>query len=156
MCIRDSITPQDAERLAARFRATLGPDARADGADAAPADAFRDTLAQTVARENARRDGLADARRGAQGLLDAAPRSCLAFVLDRLVAADVALHAPDADSFLTVHRKTVRQHVADDSGTGGGGMPYLVTSQRFVLPLFPALVAWADLASGSDEDPARW
>ena len=62
-----------------------------------------------------------------------------------------------ADSFLTVHRKTVRQHVADDSGTGGGGMPYLVTSQRFVLPLFPALVAYADLAAMASEDAAeRW
>ena len=36
----------------------------------------------------------------------------------------------------------LRRHVADDSGTGGGGMPYLVTSQRYLLPLFPALVAW--------------
>ena len=146
------LTEHDAERLAARFRATLGPDA-----DDAPATAFRHALDATLAAENARRDGLADARRGAQTLLDDAPRSCLAFVLDRLVAADVALHAPDADSFLTVHRKTVRQHVADDSGTGGGGMPYLVTSQRFVLPLFPALVAYADLAAMASEDAAeRW
>ena len=30
-------------------------------------------------------------------------------------------------------------------GTGGGGMPYLVTSQRYLLPLFPALAAWQDL-----------
>jgi hypothetical protein len=58
-----------------------------------------------------------------------------------------------------VHRRTVRRHVPDESGTGGGGMPYLVTSQRFLLPLFPALVAYADLAAERDprvEDPDAW
>jgi hypothetical protein len=36
-------------------------------------------------------------------------------------------------------------------------MPYLVTSQRFLLPLFPALVAYADLGvAGTAEDRERW
>lgn len=146
------LSDHDAQRLVARFRATLGPDA-----DEAPVQRFAAELAATADAENARRDAFADARRGAQALLARAPRSCLAFVLDRIVAADVALHAPDGDSFLTVHRKTVRQHVPDGSGTGGGGMPYLVTSQRFLFPLFPALVAYADLAAMASEDAAeRW
>ena len=138
----------DLGRAAARFRATLGaddPDAEAD------TRAFEHALREAAARENQRRDGLADARRGAQALFGPARRSCLAFVLDRLHATDAALHAPDTGSFLTVHRQTVRRHVADGSGTGGGGMPYLVTSQRFLLPLFPALVAYADL----DDFPAQ-
>ena len=36
-------------------------------------------------------------------------------------------------------------------------MPYLVTSQRFLLPLFPALVAYTDLGvAASDEHRERW
>lgn len=146
------IAPQDADRLATRFTNTLGA-----GADHAALERFRADLDRVVAEENGRRDRLDAARRGAQALLAEAPRSCLAFVLDRIVAADAAFHDPGSDSFLTVHRKTVRQHVADDSGTGGGGMPYLVTSQRFLFPLFPALVAYADLAAMASEDAAeRW
>ena len=140
------IHADDLARATARFRATLGPDA--PDADAAP---FRDALQAAAAHENARREGLGDARRGAQALFGPARRTCLAFVLDRLHATDAALHAPDAHSFLTVHRRTVRRHVADGGGTGGGGMPYLVTSQRFLLPLFPALVAYTDL----DDFPAQ-
>ena len=85
------------------------------------------------------------ARRGAHALQTRAPRSALAHVLSRVQATDDALHAPTDGTFLTVHRRTVRRHVADGSGTGGGGMPYLVTSQRYLLPLFPAVVAWQDL-----------
>ena len=55
------------------------------------------------------------------------------------------------------YRKAVRRHVAGEGGTGGGGMPYLVTSQRFLLPLFPALVAYADLGvAAADERQERW
>ena len=134
------IHADDVERAVARFAATLGPDAP----DHAAAD-FRSDLTRATDAENARRDGLGDARRGAQALQAQAPGAALVHVLDRLVAVDDALHSPRSESFLTVHRKTVRRHVADDSGTGGGGMPYLVTSQRFLLPLFPALVAYLDL-----------
>ena len=135
------IPDQDVTRAAERFRATLGADPHADAAT----DGFRADLGRAVAAENARRDGLGRARAGAYALHTHARGSCLAFVLERLGDLDAALHAPHADSFLTVHRKTVRRHVADDSGTGGGGMPYLVTSQRYLLPLFPALVAYSDL-----------
>ncbi len=155
------LTTEDADRVVARVRQTLGPLPDAD----AVMERLAGHVAAAVDAENARRDALAAARRGAQGLAARHRRSCLAFVLDRLAATDAALHGPDPESrkageasFLTVHRRTVRRHVADDSGTGGGGMPYLVTSQRFVLPLFPALVAWADLsaAAGADDDPDRW
>jgi tryptophan 2,3-dioxygenase len=131
----------DVRRAATRFRATLGDAPDADGLTGR----FEADLARTAEAENRRRETLQDARRGAARLHREAPRSCLAFMLDRLVDLDHALHDPHADSFLTVHRKTVRRHVADNSGTGGGGMPYLVTSQRFLLPLFPALVAYLDL-----------
>ena len=130
----------DVERAVARFAATLGPDAPPHATDD-----FRTDLAAAAAAENARRDGLGAARAGAFALLAGAPGAALVHVLDRLVAVDDALHSPRSESFLTVHRQAVRRHVADDSGTGGGGMPYLVTSQRFLLPLFPALVAYLDL-----------
>ncbi|MEM1041757.1 MAG: tryptophan 2,3-dioxygenase family protein [Bacteroidota bacterium] len=147
------ILEEDLDRSAARVRATLG---KAPDADAV-AERFRRDLAAVAERENARRGGLVDARLGAHALHVRHPRTCLAFVLDRLASADAALHDPGAESFLTAHRKAVRRHVAGEGGTGGGGMPYLVTSQRFLLPLFPALVAYADLgAAGTAEAPDRW
>ena len=133
----------EVERAADRFRATLGRDASPEAR--ATADAFAGDLGAAVAAENARRDGLDAARAGAYRLQTEAPHSALNHVLARIASLDDALHAPHADTFLTVHRQTVRRHVADESGTGGGGMPYLVTSQRFLLPLFPALVAYLDL-----------
>ncbi len=137
----------DVDRAVDRFRATLGlategvPETHAGAAVAT----FRADLEAAVAAENARRDGMDAARRGAYYLQARAPQSALAHVLARIVATDDSLHAPSDGTFLTVHRRTVRRHVADDSGTGGGGMPYLVTSQRYLLPLFPALAAWQDL-----------
>ncbi|HYE94936.1 MAG TPA: hypothetical protein VD962_01905, partial [Rubricoccaceae bacterium] len=147
------VRDEEVELARARVRATLGDHPEAD----ARAAQFRDDLAAAVRAENERRAGLADARRGAQAVHTRAAQTCLAFVFDRIAATDTALHAPDHDSFLTVHRKAVRRHVADGSGTGGGGMPYLVTSQRFLLPLFPALVAYADLGGGgTNETHDRW
>jgi hypothetical protein len=132
----------EVERAAARFRTTLGaetPDA--EGAT----ETFREDLRRAAHAENARREGLGRARRGAATLLREAPDGPLGLVLDRLAATDYALHGPHEEGFLTVHRKMARRHIHDDSGTGGGGMPYLVTSQRYLLPLFPALVAYLDL-----------
>ena len=131
----------DVDRAVSRFRTTLGAAPEADAAT----DAFRGDLERAARAENARRDALGPARRGAYALQTRAPQSALAHVLSRVQATDDALHAPTDGTFLTVHRRTVRRHVADGSGTGGGGMPYLVTSQRYLLPLFPALVAWQDL-----------
>lgn len=138
----------DVDRAVDRFRATLGlaadvaPDATtAEGA----VDDFRQDLEAAAEAENARRDGMDAARAGSYYLQARAPQSALAHILARVAATDDALHSPTDGTFLTVHRRTVRRHVADDSGTGGGGMPYLVTSQRYLLPLFPALVAWQDL-----------
>ncbi|MEM1057351.1 MAG: hypothetical protein AAGI52_17680 [Bacteroidota bacterium] len=142
----------EVDRAAARFRQTLGRDAEAD----AVTEAFRERLQTVAETENKRRDALAEARQGAAALHGPLRRTILAFVLDRLAATDHALHAPDADSFLTVHRKTVRRHVTGEGGTGGGGMPYLVTSQRYLLPLFPALVAYADLGGMDDRDAEGW
>lgn len=140
----------DVDRAVARFRATLGlaaSTAEEPEAAAHAAGAFRADLEQAVEAENRRRDGLGAARHGAYYLQARAPHSALTHVLSRIAALDDGLHAPGSDSFLTVHRRTVRRHVADEGGTGGGGMPYLVTSQRYLLPLFPALVAYQDLES---------
>ena len=141
------IGPADLDRAVARVRATLGalPDADAHAA------AFRAALADAAARENARRDAHAGALDGARRVRALGP-TCLGFVFDRLVGLDDALHGPADGSFLTTHRRTVRRHIADGSGTGGGGMPYLVTSQRVLLPLFPALSPWRDAADGAGED----
>ena len=136
------IHADDVARAVDRFRATLGA---ASAEATAATDAFRADLERAAQAENERRDGLGAARQGAYTLQVRAPRSALAHVLSRITALDDALHAPSDGTFLSVHRRTVRRHVADGSGTGGGGMPYLVTSQRYLLPLFPALVAWQDL-----------
>lgn len=136
------IHPEEVSRAVARFRTTLGAD---DPETREAVRAFRDDLERVVRAENARRDDLARARRGAATLLREAPEGPLCRVLERLAATDYALHGPHEESFLTVHRRTARLHIHDDSGTGGGGMPYLVTSQRYLLPLFPALVAYLDL-----------
>ncbi|MEL7362986.1 MAG: tryptophan 2,3-dioxygenase family protein, partial [Bacteroidota bacterium] len=150
------LRPDDLDRSVARFRATLGSaGTEEDVAHAGSATAtFRADLEAAIAVENARRDGFDAARRGAHALHVRHPQTCLAFTLDRITATDAALHEPATDSFLTVHRKTVRRHVTGDGGTGGGGLPYLVTSQRFLLPLFPALVAYADLGIGATGDDA--
>ncbi|MEM6783355.1 MAG: hypothetical protein AAF624_06430 [Bacteroidota bacterium] len=149
----------DLDRSVARFRATLGSAATDDEATHADSatTTFRADLAAAIAVENARRDGFDAARRGAHALHVRHPQTCLAFTLDRLAATDAALHEPATDSFLTAHRKAVRRHVVGDSGTGGGGLPYLVTSQRFLLPLFPARIAYADLGVGATaEDAEGW
>ncbi len=139
------IHADDVDRAVSRFRATLGLAAGARGTEPAAVEAFRGDLEAAMEAENARRDGMEAARAGAYYLQARAPTSALAHILERVAATDDALHAPSDGSFLTVHRRTVRRHVDDGSGTGGGGMPYLVTSQRYLLPLFPALVAWQDL-----------
>ena len=148
-----TITPEDIERVAARFRATLGQEG-----DVAATERFTTALAEAAATENMRRARMAEARAGAVAVVEDAP-TCVSFVLDRIAMTDAALHGQEARSFLTVHRQTVRRHVSDESGTGGGGMPFLVTSQRFLLPLFPALVAYADLAADAgarSDDPEAW
>lgn len=127
-------------RLVSRFRSTLG-----DGEEAEDAtETLLDNMKHLAEHENERRKELERARTGAFSI-HAISRNCLGFVIDRVVETDRALHDPETASFLTVHRKTVRRHIAGDSGTGGGGMPYLVTSQRYLFPFLPAAIAYADL-----------
>ncbi len=146
-----TIRQEDVDRAAARVHTTMGD--RTDAEEAT--ERFAEDLKQAVTEENNRRLSFGDARKAAHALHN--HKSCLTFVLDRISATDAALHATNPDSFFTVHRKTVRRHVSDDSGTGGGGLPYLVTNQRFLLPLFPALVAYSDLRiSGTDDHRERW
>lgn len=140
------IRGEDIERAVSRVRTTMGDREDADQVT----DQFASDLEVVAQDENERRIDLIDARKASHELHD--HQTCLTFVLDRIVATDVALHAPEPDSFFTIHRKTVKRHVPDGSGTGGGGLPYLVTSQRFLLPMFPALVAYADLRTAGTED----
>lgn len=141
-----TIHQSEVDRAVDRFRATLGLAAGATPAEADEAtERFRADLQSATDAENARRADMGDARAGAYALQVRAPKSALTHVLSRIVALDDALHATQPDSFLSVHRATVRRHVHDEGGTGGGGMPYLVTSQRYLFPLFPALVAYQDL-----------
>ena len=140
------IHTEDVDRAVDRFRSTLGLHVRAGDSDAeAAVETFAGDLTAAADAENQRRNEMADARAGAYFLHARAPKSALLHVLSRIAALDGALHAPQPDAFLSVHRHMVRRHVADDGGTGGGGMPYLVTNQRYLLPLFPALVAFLDL-----------
>jgi tryptophan 2,3-dioxygenase len=141
-----TIHADEVTRAVDRFRATLGLAAGATPAEAdAATERFAADLTAAADAENTRRAALGSARAGAYALQVRAPRSALAHVLSRIVALDDALHATQPESFLSVHRATVRRHVHDEGGTGGGGMPYLVTSQRYLFPLFPALVAYQDL-----------
>ena len=134
------ISDADVERAVSRFTSTLGAEAGPHGARAAAA--FADDLRAAVRRENERRAELGRARSAGDALRDRSPASAMVYVLDRVRETDDALHGASADTFFSVHRRTARRQIADGSGTGGGGMPYLVTSQRYLLPLFPALVAW--------------
>ena len=130
-------------------------DARRDGA---PANQFRADLEAAAKRENDRRRGLTKARSGAQAIRRRAPGSPLNRVLSRLVAADEALHGAGQDSFLSVHLRVTRERLRHiraytakmgepepSIGTGGGGIEYLGWSQRYLIPLFPALIAYREL-----------
>lgn len=140
------------ERMLSKGRA--GPK---DAANAAAAR-FRDDLAAAARRENERRAKLTVARAGALTLRKRAPGSPLHDVLTRLVTADEALHGTAHDSFLSVHLRVTRErlrqirtHAAKAGepepsiGTGGGGIEYLGWSQRYLIPLFPALVAFREV-----------
>ena len=116
---------------------------------------FRNDLQFAVEKENRRRDLLGATRSGALHLRNVARGGNLALVLDRLVATDEALHGPQQDSFLSIHLRLTARRIRDlyeyareeakpepPRGTGGGGVPYLAHAKRYLLPLFPALVAW--------------
>lgn len=124
----------------------------------AHANLFRDDLEAAAARENDRRKGLKAAHAGALALRKRGATSPLFRVLSRLVAADDALHGTGQDSFLSVHLRVTRERLRHirayaaragepepSIGTGGGGIEYLGWSQRYLIPLFPALIAFREL-----------
>ena len=119
---------------------------------------FKEDLGAAAARENERRAGLSLARAGAIALRKRASGSPLHAILTRLAAADEALHGTAHDSFLSVHLRVTRERLLQirsyaaragqpepSIGTGGGGVEYLGWSQRYLIPLFPALVAFREL-----------
>lgn len=125
---------------------------------AASAERFREDLAAAAKSEDQRRSGLTRARTGAQALRRRAAGSPLHDILSRITAADEALHGTAHDSFLSVHLRVTRERLRQirayaarsgepepSIGTGGGGIEYLGWSQRYLIPLFPALVAFREL-----------
>ena len=132
---------------------------RRERATRAPATShFRDDLAAAAKRENARRDGLRTARAGALVLRKRAQGTPVQAVLSRIVAADEALHGTGQDSFLSVHLRVTRERLRQirayttkrglpepSIGTGGGGVEYLGWSQRYLIPLFPAMIAYREI-----------
>ena len=155
----DLIEDTDIDRavtLLERIMTNRAPEARSSGEN--PAALFRADLLAAAQRENERRGGLGRARAGSLVLRKRLAGSPLHRALDRLVAADEALHGTAQDSFLSVHLRVTRErfrHIrayaaktgeAEPSiGTGGGGIAYLGWSQRHLIPLFPALVAYREL-----------
>ena len=163
-----AITSGEVEEALKSFRRLLSSQRdQQEAAGQKPADAqekdriaeaiFRGDLESAVERENRRRELLGSARAGALHLRTLAPGGYLARVLDRLAATDAALHGPQQDSFLSIHLHLTARRIKDlydyareeekpdpPRGTGGGGVPYLAHVKRYLLPLFPALVAWLD------------
>jgi tryptophan 2,3-dioxygenase len=155
----DVIDDQDVKRavmLLERILAKARVAARSG--DTASAARFSEDLAAAASRENARRSSLRLARAGAHILRKRAPGSPLFDILSRVIAADEALHGTAHDSFLSVHLRVTRERLRQirayaakngepepSIGTGGGGIEYLGWSQRYLIPLFPALVAFREL-----------
>ncbi|HET9342756.1 MAG TPA: tryptophan 2,3-dioxygenase family protein [Candidatus Eremiobacteraceae bacterium] len=155
----DVIDDQDVKRAVTLLERILSRGrggARTTGS--ASAVQFAEDLSAAAARENARRNGLQLARAGAHILRKRAPASPLHDILSRLSAADEALHGTAHDSFLSVHLRVTRERLRQirayaaksgepepSIGTGGGGIEYLGWSQRYLIPLFPALVAFREL-----------
>jgi len=155
----DVIDDQDVKRAVMLLERILSKGrGGAKGTSTTPAVSFAEDLSAAAARENARRDGLRLARAGAHVLRKRAPASPLHDILSRLSAADEALHGTAHDSFLSVHLRVTRERLRQirayaaragepepSIGTGGGGIEYLGWSQRYLIPLFPALVAFREL-----------
>jgi len=153
----DVIDDQDVKRAVTLLERILTR-GRARSTGAPSAAQFGQDLAASAKRENTRRGGLRLARAGAHVLRKRAPASPLYYVLTRLVTADEALHGTAHDSFLSVHLRVTRERLRQirayaaksgepepSIGTGGGGIEYLGWSQRYLIPLFPALVAFREL-----------
>ena len=136
----------DVDRAVSRFRATLGPEALEERRR--PARRRRLPVRPRGRRRRRERAARHPRRRPPRRLLPpgpGAPERARPRPGPRGRDRPRASRAvPTAASSRSIGG-TVRRHVSDGSGTGGGGMPYLVTSQRYLLPLFPALVAWQDL-----------
>lgn len=164
-----SISGKDLEAAVEAFRRILsGQRSQQDRAGTKPPDAaqkdraaeamFRHDLEVAARTENERRAALLSARSGAFYLHNIAPQGSLAHVLNRIVATDMALHRQQEGSFISLHFHMVAERIRDlfgyareageaepPRGTGGGGVPYLGFVRKYLIPLFPALVAYLDL-----------
>lgn len=127
--------------------------------DAKAVDILMRDLKREIRRENLRRKSFNAARAGFLNLSRVAPRSPLEEVIANLISTDDSLHSPTkAESFLSLHLKLAGERISDlerdaerrgeaapFSGTGGGGIPYLHYMSKYLIPLFPALVACRQL-----------
>lgn len=139
--------------LANQRKASGQPDTQ--GQDAMAQATLHGDLRAAVNAENERRHALRAARSGMLYLHAVAPASSLLKVIQRLIAADNALHSEQGDdSFLARHMKMAVDRLTEvqeaaaahgdplpPNGTGGGGVEYLGYMRKLLIPLFPALVA---------------
>jgi len=155
----DGIDQADVDRAVVLFERIMSgrrKDARRGAAAAAAG--FRADFEGAVERENARRRSLRAARAGALAIRKRAPGSPLNRILGRLIAADEALYGTGQDSFLSVHLRVTRERLRHirayaakmgepepSFGTGGGGIEYLGWSQKYLIALFPAMIAYREL-----------
>jgi tryptophan 2,3-dioxygenase len=156
----DGIDRADVDRAVVLFERIMAgkrKDSRRDLA-AAAAQGFRTDFEAAVKLENDRRRSLRVARAGAMALRKRAPGSALNRILSRMVAADEALYGTGQDSFLSVHLRVTRERLRHirayaakmgepepSFGTGGGGIEYLGWSQKYLIALFPAMIAYREL-----------
>lgn len=155
----DGIDRADVDRAVVLFeRIMSGRRKESRGSAAAAALGFRTDFEAAVERENARRQSLRRARAGALAVRKRVPGSALNRILGRLVAADEALYGTGQDSFLSVHLRVTRERLRHirafaakmgepepSFGTGGGGIEYLGWSQKYLIALFPAMIAYREL-----------
>jgi tryptophan 2,3-dioxygenase len=153
----DAIHPSEIGRAAMLFERMLAS-RRKEPSSEGGGERFRADLEAAAAAENRRREGLRAARAGAQALRKQSPAGPLSRIMSAVAGADDALHGTSQDSFLSVHLRVTRERLRQirayaakmgerepSIGTGGGGIEYLGWAQRYLIPLFPALVAYREL-----------
>jgi hypothetical protein len=127
---------------------------------------FTSSLHRECAEENEERRSLVGAVIGAAFLRSVAADGFLSRVFRKLMQTDHALHGLQDSSFLSQHMIIAGKRIGDvqsiasqsgeepqSGGTGGGGVQYLATMGKRVIPLFPALLA---MTENPDDEVPSW